>query len=186
MFDRSDIFSEIFAHRENLVTGIEARVKIAFVVIALVINLLSPTIYTPIAIALLCLITLITIGIPPKLLVLRLTMPLVTACVVVITQMFFYGTTALFSIPFWGFNMVGYEEGLARGFLIMCRVIGGTSLILFLSLTTPAHRLLLAVTWVRVPKRISRATPSDSRELILREYPTVKTDWPPLIPRCCL
>jgi len=152
MFGRNDIFSDVFAHRKNLVTGIEARTKIAFTIVALVINLLSPTIYTPIAIALFCLATLMAVGIPPKLLGLRLTIPLFMASVVLITQVFFYGTTALFTIPFWGFNLVGYEEGLARGFLIMCRVIGGVSLILFLSMSTPANKLLLAATWFRIPK----------------------------------
>lgn len=152
MFNRSDIFSDVFAQKENLVTGIEARSKIAFTLIALVINLLSPSIYTPIAIAIFCLATLLAIGVPPKLLALRLVIPLVMAAVVLITQIFFYGTTALFIIPVWGFNLVGYEEGLARGFLIMCRVIGGVSLILFLSMSTPAYKLLMAATWFRVPK----------------------------------
>ena len=133
-------------------TGIEARRKITFTLIALVINLLSPSIYTPIAIAILCLASLMALRIPPKLLGLRLVIPLVMAAVVLITQIFFYGTTTLFIIPVWGFNLVGYEEGLAHGFLIMCRVIGGISLILFLSMSTPANKLLLAVTWFRVPR----------------------------------
>jgi cobalt/nickel transport system permease protein len=152
MFDRSNIFSDVFAHKDNLVTGIEARTKIAFTVIALVINLLSPTIYTPIAIAFFCLATLMAIRIPPKLLILRLIMPLVMAAVVLITQIFFYGTTPLFTIPFWGFDLVGYEEGLAHGLLIMCRVIGGVSLILFLSMSTPVNKLILAARWFRLPK----------------------------------
>jgi len=154
MFDKSHIFSDVFAHKENLITGIEARTKIAFTVIALVINLLSPTIYTPIAIAVFCLATLIAIRIPPKLLLLRLIMPLVMAAVVLITQVFFYGTTPLFTIPLWGFHLVGYEEGLARGLLIMCRVIGGVSLILFLSMSTPANKLLVAARWFRLPKAV--------------------------------
>ena len=152
MFDKDDVFSDVYARKENLVTGIEARTKIVFTIIALVINLLSPTIYTPIAIAIFCLITLAAIGIPPKLLTLRLTMPLAMAAVVLITQIFFYGTTPLFTIPFWGFHVVGYEEGLAHGFLIMCRVIGGVSLILFLSMSTPANKLLMAARWFRLPK----------------------------------
>jgi cobalt/nickel transport system permease protein len=152
MFDKSDAFSDVFAHKKNLVTGIEARIKIAFTVIALVINLLSTNIYTPIAIAIFCLATLAAIGISPKLLLLRLTMPLVTAAVVLITQIFFFGTTPLFTIPFWGFQLVGYEEGVARGFLIMCRVVAGVSLILFLSMSTPANKLLLAARWFKLPQ----------------------------------
>ncbi len=152
MFDKSGIFSDAFAHRENWVTGIEARTKTAFTVVALVINLLSPSIYTPIAIAVFCLATLLAIRIPPRLLMLRLIMPLVMAAVVLITQLFFYGTTPLFAVPFLGLDLVGYEEGLAHGLLIMCRVIGGMSLILFLGMSTPAHRLLRAARWFRLPK----------------------------------
>jgi cobalt/nickel transport system permease protein len=152
MFAKSSIFADAFAHRENWVTGIEARTKIVFTILALVINLLSPSIYTPIAIAVFCLATLLAIRIPPKLLMLRLIMPLVMAAVVLITQLFFYGTTPLFAVPFLGLNLVGYEEGLARGLLIMCRVIGGMSLILFLGMSTPAHRLLRAARWFRLPR----------------------------------
>ena len=101
MFDRSSVFADVFAHRLNLVSGIDARIKIAFIVIALVINLLSPTVYTPIAIAIFCLATLMVVGIPPRLLGLRLVIPMVMAGVVLITQIFFYGTTALFIIPLW-------------------------------------------------------------------------------------
>jgi cobalt/nickel transport system permease protein len=150
MFEKGDIFSDAFAHKENFVTGIEARTKIVFTILALVLNLLSPSVYTPIAIAVFCLATLLAIKIPPRLLMLRLIMPLVMAAVVLITQLFFYGTTPLFAIPFLG--LVGYEEGLARGLLIMCRVIGGMSLILFLGMSTPAHRLLMAARWFRLPK----------------------------------
>ena len=152
MFDKSSVFSDVFAQKENLVTGIEARTKIAFIAVALLVNLLSPTIYTPIGIAIFCFITLLAIKIPPKLLLIRLSMPLVMAAVVLITQIFFYGTTPLFTISFWGWHLVGYEEGLARGFLIMSRVIGGVSLILFLSMSTPVNKLFLAASWFHLPK----------------------------------
>jgi len=150
MFAESHIFSDAFAHKENFVTGIEVRTKIIFTFLALVINLLSPSVYTPIAIAVFCLATLIAIRIPPRLLLLRLIMPLVMAVVVLMTQLFFYGTTPLFAIPFLG--VVGYEEGLVHGLLIMWRVIGGMSLILFLSMSTPVNKLLMAVRWFRLPR----------------------------------
>ncbi|MCL0073719.1 cobalt ECF transporter T component CbiQ [Dehalococcoidia bacterium] len=149
---KDKVFSDVFAQKQNLVTGIEARAKIAFTAVALLINLLSPTIYTPIGIAVFCLITLLSIKIPPGLLLLRLTMPLVMAVIVLIIQTFLYGGTPLFTIPIWGFHLVGYAEGLARGLLIMGRVIGGVSLILFLSMSTPTNKLLLAASWFRVPK----------------------------------
>ncbi len=152
MYHKGEGFTDIFAQRENFVSKIEVRTKIAFTIIALVLNLLSPTIYTPLSIAAFCLIVLLATKVPPKTLLLRLAMPLVMAAVVLITQIFFYGTSPLFIIPLRGFNLVGYKEGLAHGFLIMSRVIGGVSLILFLSMSTPAPRLLLAASWFRVPR----------------------------------
>jgi cobalt/nickel transport system permease protein len=152
MSHKGEVFSESFTQKENLVTGIEARTKIAFIAVALLINLLSPTIYTPMGIAFFCLATLLTIKIPPKLLLLRIAMPLVMAVVVLVTQIFFYGKTPLFTISFWEWHLIGYEDGLAHGLLIMFRVVGGVSLILLLSLSTPTNKLFLAASWFRVPK----------------------------------
>lgn len=152
MYHKGEGFTDVFAQRDNFVSKIEVRTKIAFTIIALVLNLLSPTIYTPLSIAAFCLIMLLATKVPPKTLLLRLAMPLVMAVIVLITQIFFYGTSPLFNLSFWGFRLVGYEEGLAHGFLIMSRVIGGVSLILFLSMSTPAPRLLLAAGWFKVPK----------------------------------
>lgn len=152
MFEKIDVFSDIFAHKENILTGIEARIKIIFVITTLIINLISPTIYAPLSIALVCLVALLAIGTPPMLLTLRLAMPLIMAAVVLVTQIFFYGHTVLFLIPAGSINFIGYKEGLTHGILIMCRVIGGVSLILFLSISTPAYKLLLAAIWFRVPK----------------------------------
>ena len=152
MSHKDDIFLDVFAQKQNLVTGIEARIKIAFIAIALVINLLSPTIYTPIGITIFCLITLLAVKIPPWLLLLRLTMPLFMAAVVLVTQIFFYGATPWFTISLWGFQLVGSVGGLSVFVVMMFRVIAGVSLILFLSMSTPANKLLLAASWFRVPK----------------------------------
>lgn len=150
---REDIFSEVFAQRENFLTGIEARIKIAFTLIALLVNLLAPTPYTPLSIAIFCFILLLlVIKIPPGLLLLRLAMPLVMATIILVVQTFLFGTTPLFTLSLGGFHLTGYDEGLARGFLIMVRMIAGVSLILFLGMSTPANKLFLAASWFKAPK----------------------------------
>ncbi len=158
MSHQDGVFAESFAQKENPVTGIEARTKIAFFAAALLLNLLSPTVFAPVAIALFCFVTLLAIKIPPRLLLLRMAMPLFMAVVVLVTQVFFYGSTPLFAVSPGGWRLVGYEEGLARGFLIMARVIGGVSLILFLSLSTPVNRLLMAASWFRLPRSFIELT----------------------------
>lgn len=152
MLNKGEVFSDLFAQKENLVSDIEARTKISFTIAALVINLLSPNIYGPIAVASFCFITLLAIKIPPRLLLLRLVMPLTIAAVVLITQIFFYGVNPVFTISIGGLRLTGYEEGLARGFLIMGRVIAGVSLILFLTMSTAANELFTAASWFKMPK----------------------------------
>ncbi len=152
MTHKGEAFSDLFAQKRNWVTSIEARTKIAFTVIALVINLLAANIYAPLTIAAFCFAILLSIRIPPRLLLLRLAMPMAMATLAFITQLFFYGATPLFTLSLWGLHLMGYEEGLARGLLIMSRVIAGISLILFLSMSTPASKLLLAASWFRIPK----------------------------------
>ncbi len=145
-----EVFSDVFAQRRNLLTGVEARAKLAFTLLGLLINLVSSSPYTPISIAAFCLIALLSIRIPAKTLLLRLAMPLVMGAVVLVAQVFFYGETPLFTITV--LRLTAHEEGLAQGLLIMCRVLGGTSLVLFLSMSTPADQLLMAARWFRTPR----------------------------------
>lgn len=152
MFDKADVFSDVFAQRRNLVTEIDPRTKIIFTFLALIINLISPGIYTPIIFMVLCLITLLVIRVPAKLLLLRLSIPLMMAAVIMITQVFLYGETPLFTLSSLGISVTGYVEGLHRGLLIVCRTLSGVSLILLLSMSTPADKLFTAATWFRIPK----------------------------------
>ncbi len=144
------IFTDSLARDTGLLREADARVKLVFVVIGLLINLLSSSILTPAAIAASCIIMLLAIRVPAQTLLLRLAMPLVMAAVVLVTQLFFYGQTPLFTIPV--LNLSGYQEGLARGMLVMGRVLGGTLLVLFLGMSTPAEKLFLAARWFRVPR----------------------------------
>ncbi len=84
MLNQSDIFSDVFAQKDNLVTRVEARTKIVFIIFALVINLVSTDIYTPLGLVIFSLITLLLIRVPARLILLRLVMPLAMAMVVLI------------------------------------------------------------------------------------------------------
>jgi cobalt/nickel transport system permease protein len=150
-YSESAISSDIFAGKTNLLTGIDARVKTAFVLAALVLNLLTTGMSAQICIAILCIAALICIKIPARLLLLRLSMPMAMAGVVLITQTFMSGTTPIFSVDSAYFHLSAYKEGFDKGLVIMCRVIAGTSLILFLGMSTPAYKLLCAARWFKMP-----------------------------------
>lgn len=148
----NEVFSDYFAQKENFLTKIDPRIKMIFVFGAIIITISSPTSYVPIIITLLGMAFLLSVGLPPKIILLRLIAPLGIAMVVLATQIFFYGKIPIFKWNLFGFNLVGYKEGLLHGFLIMGKIIGAVSLVIFLSLTTPVNKLLSAARWFKMPR----------------------------------
>ena len=131
----NEIFSDHFAHRVNYLTGVDARAKMLFVVAAIIIVVSSRNPYVPLIVFFLCLVFLLDIRIPLRIILLRVAAPLSVAGAILFMQIFSYGMA----------------EGLARGVLIMAKVLGGVSLIILLSMTTPINKLLNAARWFKVP-----------------------------------
>lgn len=130
-----EVFSDYFARRINYLTEVDSRAKMLFVPAAIIIVVSSQRPYVPLIVFFLSLIFLLGIRIPPSIILLRLAAPLAIAGTIFFVQIFFYGMA----------------EGLAHGFLIMAKVLGAVSLIIFLSMTTPVNKLLNAARWFKVP-----------------------------------
>src|SRR3989304_4075106 len=150
MLDAHSVTSDTFAQKQNWGTFIDARVKMVFILMAVTVNLLFTSVWPSIGIAVMCVSALLSIKIPTRLLLMRLAMPLTMAATVAVIQLFLYGTTALFTIPV--LHWTGHAEGLSRGLLIMWRVVAGSSLVLFLSMSTPTNRLFTAAAWFKTPR----------------------------------
>lgn len=146
------IFSDSFAHKSNFLTRIDARIKMIFVFGTVITTLLSATWRLPVIVSLLSLVSLLSAMIPLRIILLRLFAPLSIAAVILLIQVFYYGNTPLFKLTFFGFSLVGYNEGLWKGILLSSRVMGCTSLIIFLSMTTPVNIIFGAARWFRIPK----------------------------------
>lgn len=147
----NEVFSDYFAQRENFLSRIDTRVKMVFVIGLILMVVSSRVPLAPIIAAVLSMSFLLSIRIPLKLILLRLTIPLGVAAVILLTQIFFYGTTPIIELNLFGFHLQGYKEGLLHGFLIVAKVIGSVSWIIFLSMTTPVNKLLNAARWFKVP-----------------------------------
>lgn len=148
----NEVFSDAFAHKDNFLTRIDARIKMVFVFGAIAATLFSRAPYTAIIISFLSLIFLISVRIPPKVILFRLLMPLTITIGILFIQAFFYGDTPLFKLSIFGFHFAVYKEGLFHGLGIMGKVMGCVSLIIFLSMTTPVNILLRAASWFRISK----------------------------------
>lgn len=129
----NEIFSDHFARRENLLTRLDARIKTIFVVVAILTVVSAAAPYAPLIVILLSLASLFTIRIPFKIICSRLAAPFGIAVTIIFIKIFFY------------------REGFRDGFLMMSKIIGSTSLVLFLSMTTSVDKLLAASRWFKVP-----------------------------------
>jgi len=146
-----ELFSDYFAQAKNVFSQIDARVKLVFVLSALVLVLVGDKIGVLLVVASLSICALLSVRIPFKIVLARLAGPLVMVAIIIVLQGFFFGSKPLYSFSLAGFSASIYHEGISKGILIASRVIAGTSLILFLSMTTPVNKLLGALKFFRVP-----------------------------------
>lgn len=132
----SEVFSDSFAQKDNFLSRIDARIKMIFVFAGIITILFSRLVAVPAIVVLLSLTFLLSIRIPFKVILLRMLFPLGMAAAILVL------------------HLIAYKGGggFFAGLLIMAKVAGCVSLVIFLSMTTPVNELLEAGYWFRIPK----------------------------------
>ncbi|MEI6033212.1 MAG: cobalt ECF transporter T component CbiQ [Verrucomicrobiae bacterium] len=139
----SEIFSDLFARQDNILVRVDPRTKLIVALAALALVVFSPTPAVPLGVMLTCVATTVAMGVPSRLIALRLAAPMGIAAVLLVLQSVFAGTTPLWTVPALGITVT--REGWHTGLLMASRVVGGMSAMLLLSSVTPAHRIFLAM-----------------------------------------
>ena len=147
-----DLFSDIFAYRENFGTRMDPRGKLVLSLVALFCTILSTRMILPLGILFICLAGMLALRTPPKLLLVRLTAPLGVAGVLILLQSFLFGQTEMVTVSILGIKLKILQEGVWRGLLLGSKVLGAVSIMLLFSLVTPAHRIFHALLWFRLPR----------------------------------
>lgn len=150
MFD--EIFSDYFAQKENFLTNLDPRIKIFITGLFTLLIFFTTIPWGLLFVFFIIQGILLNIKIPFKVLFIRLVSPLCVGFLILLIQTLIYGSTPLFKINFFGLSFTGYREGFEYGFLIMTKIISATSMILFLSMTTPVFKLLEAASWFKIPE----------------------------------
>ncbi len=146
------LFSDIFARSDNVFTRMDARAKM-IVALALIFGVItSRRVFMPLTVFSACVVTLLALRIPGKLVIMRLAGPLGIVFVLVMLQMFLTKGTVLFSFQVAGWEILASWQGLARGTLLGSRVLGAVSVIVLLGSVTPAHKIFHSLRWFRVPE----------------------------------
>ncbi|MBF0291721.1 MAG: cobalt ECF transporter T component CbiQ [Nitrospinae bacterium] len=145
-----DLFTDIYTDRQNRLTRMDPRSKVLAAGATLASVLAAPGPILPMAICVVCVVTMLSIGVKLKMLAVRLLPALFMAAMAMALQMFFTGVTPMAVLPLPGVSLVITQEGWRMGAMTSARVMGATSALLLLGFTTPAHRIFAALRWMGV------------------------------------
>ncbi len=147
-----ELFSDIFTYRENRLTEVDPRVKLAVALTAILLVLASSRPAMPLLVACAALGGLGALGFPRRVIAARLTIPLGLVLVLYACRLFTTAGEPLFTLAAAGIVLQGTREGLQAGGLLAGRVLGATSVLVLLGMVAPAHALFRALLWFRVPR----------------------------------
>ena len=161
----SEIFSDLFARQDNLLTRADPRTKLIIALGTLCAVIFSKTPWLPLSVMALCVAVTVGIGVPRLLVALRLAAPLGIASVLLLLQSVMTGTTPSWTLAVPGMKLTFMYEGFMNGLLLASRVLGGVSVMLLLSSVTPAHGIFRAMRalgatqgWVEIAMLMYRYT----------------------------
>ena len=120
----------------------------------LLIAVASPNPVVPVTIGIVCLALLLATGVPLKTVLFRVSEPLFFALMLALFQVFLAGGAPIARFEVFGLNLSPSAQGLENGLHIMARVFGAVFAVLFLTMTTPVHKLLSAAAKLRMPKAL--------------------------------
>jgi len=148
----------IHSHVSHPFTCLDARVKLLAALALLLMVISNGGLAFPLLVAGIGGALCLTLGVQPRLLLIRFAEPLLLALVVVLLKTFFSGQTALWSNSFLGMEIVCHGDGLRDGVRIASRIMGAVAVVAAVGFATPFTELLAALAWLRVPKSLVEVT----------------------------
>ena len=148
------LFSDYFSYQKNLLTTIDPRIKTVFTVLMIFTVILLKELFILLFISVSIIILLLLNRIPARILIVRISAPLVISAVLISIQAVFNGTHPFTSFCIGGFVINIYREGLSYGIIIGTRILCASSLVLFLSMTTPLNYILETFKYFKIPQSI--------------------------------
>ena len=147
-------FLEDIAQKNGL-RGVSVYIKLSAGLGGIILCLLSTSYFAPLCIALiLSYAVLVLAGVDAKNYAGLFMVPVWFACLSVGVIIFIYGGNDIFLrwniLPWLSLSVT--RESINQGFFVFCRVIGGTSAMFFIALTTPMTDIFIVFRRLRIPE----------------------------------
>lgn len=148
--DHSTELTEIerYSFARSALERVDPRAKVAFVLAALIVNIIWPGYRVPAVLLALAGAAVVAQRVPLSSFFLRLTVPAYMALAIMLAQSLFgvQGEVLLAAGP-----IHIRDAALLKGARLAAVVVGGSSLVLALSLTVPLTQMLAVASWARIP-----------------------------------
>lgn len=145
-------FTDVQGERRRLLVALDGRVKLLVMLLALVLNLAAGGVRFPLALLALSTLAVIASGIRIRSFIRRMLVPGMLAVIAFATQIFWYPEGELVrAFTLFGFEIPVHQGALVRGLELGSRILGGMSVLLFFSLSTPLPELMRAAHFFRCP-----------------------------------
>ncbi len=136
---------------DHLLARIDPRVKLLYLICLLMMVIASKGCGFPLVVGTFSLALCLTLGVRPRLLLLRFAEPLFIVVMVIILKLFLSGHVPLFSLRMMGLTAVAHRDGLMEGLFIASRIGGAVSLVALLGFSTSFTDIVGALAWLRAP-----------------------------------
>ena len=146
------LFSDYFALMDNRFTRIDSRVKLIVVFAVIAAVLVAKNVLFGLSVFVFCVVCMLKVRIPVKIIFVRMLPGLLIMLVVVIVKALFSGGEVVFEFDLGSLSPAVTREGIAEGLLIGSRVVGALSAVMLLSFVTPAYKIFSALYWLRLPR----------------------------------
>lgn len=161
------MFVQVENNRSWLVK-VDGRIKVVLLALALGMNLMAGGLRMPFGLTVLAAGLILYAGIRPAVLLKRLVVPVMLAMVALFSQLLWVRSGAVcLDLPVFFGHWTIYADGLQRGSELALRILGGVSVLLCFSLTTPLPGLMRAARFFRCPVLLVELTMIIYRYLFL-------------------
>ncbi len=145
-----ELFSDLFALRDNAFTRMDVRVKLLITGIGIFAVILSGNAAFGILMFAVSVSCMVAVRIPLKIMLIRLALPLAMALLMVVIKSFLPGLGKDILFHFAGMEIAASGDGFRDGILVASRVMGASGIALLLGFVTPAYQLFAGLGWFRI------------------------------------
>lgn len=146
-----EFFSEYLRHN-SLVSKVDGRIKLAVALFIILLTISYKGIIFPIVILVVSGVFFYHLKLPPKVIAIRYSEPLFIVVVLFLIKSLSVGSSALFYMDLYLFELTVYQDGIYEGMVLALRILSAVSVVVLLGFLMPFTEFIAALSWFKAPK----------------------------------